>query len=554
MKYHGDLPRIVTGLGGFAEILYRGYAIVTIDRAQVPALYTYPQVEHIELPKLLSFEDSSVGESSCARQVKEPGIWNLRGRGVLIAVIDSGLDYEHPDFRNADGSSRVRYIWDQTAVTGLPPPGFLSGVEYEKEKIDAALRSSDPQRVVPYGDTSGHGTAVTGIAAGSGRDALGYALGMAPEAEIISVKLGTRGYPCFARSTELMRAVQYVIQKARAMGMPVVINISFGMNDGSHQGDSLFERYIDDVASEWKSVIVVPTGNEGAAGHHYAGQMRAYTSVEIPFFTAAGIPQFFLTMWKDFVDNISVELILPNGKSSGAIQPNNQIRSVRDGNLDIRMQYGQPSHFSLSQQIYISVRAWEGSLGADVWQLRLQAGEVSDGAFQIWLPTVEAVSSETFFASPAEDNTLTIPSTAHRVISVAGFQDRTGAVLDFSGRGPDNRCLPRKPDLAAPAASVRSSKRGGGYDSYTGTSFAAPFVSGAAALMMEWGIVQKQDPFLYGERLKAFLRIGAERVYGRRYPNSTWGYGTLCLERSMEYLKQYQLGGEPWQRMQKMPP
>ncbi len=549
VKYHGDLPNIVAALGGETEVLYRGYAIVTINRAQVSALYTYPQVEHIELPKLLSFEQSSAGEGSCVRRVQEQGAWNLRGKGVLIAIIDSGLDYEHPDFRNADGSSRVRYIWDQTAVGGNPPSGFLSGTEYERSEINAALRSGDPQRVVPYRDERGHGTAVAGIAAGSGRDAQGNALGLAPEAELISVKLGMRGYPCFARSTELMRAVQYVIQKARALAMPLVINISFGMNDGSHQGDSLFERYIDDVANEWKTAIVVPTGNEGAAGHHYAGQVSSYSSLNIPFFTAAGIPQFFLTMWKDFVDNIAVELILPNGRSSGLIHPNRQVNVFRDGNLEIQMQYGQPSHFSLSQQIYIFVRALEGSVGADVWQLRLQMGAVSDGAFALWLPTLEAVTSETFFASPEEENTLTIPSTAQRVISVAGYQERTGSVLDFSGRGPGDRCLPRKPDLAAPAAAVRSSRSGGGYDSFTGTSFAAPFVSGAAALMMEWGIVQNHDPFLYGERLKAFLRIGAERVSGRRYPNSMWGYGTLCVERSMEYLRQYQVGGELWQRI-----
>lgn len=550
VKYHGDLPSIAESLGAEAELLFQGYAIVTIDRDKIPQLYSYPQIENIELPKRLSFEQSAALVTTCAKNVQSSPLWDLRGQGVIVAVIDSGLDYQHPDFRNEDGTSRVRYIWDQTATSGHPPKGFFSGAEYDKTEIDAALASPDPSKRVPFGDSNGHGTAVTGIAAGNGRAKQGSVLGMAPEADIISVKLGTRGYESFARTTELMRAIKYVIEKARFLEEPLAINISVGMNNGSHRGDSLFESFIDASAAEWKNVISIPTGNEGGAAHHFEGTIDSKETKEIEFFTAGGITSFFVTLWKDFADTFSVELILPNGRSSGLLNMDNQVKIFKDDNLQVKIMYGQPNHYSLSQQINFDMEALEGTIAPGLWKIRLQADEIVDGHFDAWLPTLEAVSNRTFFASPSSVNTLTIPSTARKVITVAGYNDRTDSVLDFSGKGPASKPF-QNPDIAAPANNIQAPKTGGGYDTFTGTSFAAPFVCGAAALMMQWGIVRKNDPFLYGERVKAFLRLGAKRSPNREYPNESWGYGTLCLESTMEFLKKYKLGGgkEFWTAM-----
>lgn len=551
VKYHGDLPTIAGTLGAEAELLFQGYAIITIDRDRIPELYSFPQIENIELPKLLSFEQSNTLVTTCVKNVQSSPLWDLRGQGVLVAVIDSGLDYQHPDFRNEDGTSRVRYVWDQTATSGHPPKGFVSGAEYDKTELDAALASSDPLRMVPFVDTNGHGTAVTGIAAGNGRAKPGSALGVAPEADIISVKLGTRGYASFARTTELMRAIKYVIEKARLLEEPVAINISVGMNNGSHRGDSLFESFIDASAAEWKNVIVIPTGNEGGAAHHFEGTIATGETKEIDFFVAGGIQRFFVTLWKDFADTFSVELILPNGRSSGLINVDNQVKVFRDDNLEVKVLYGQPNHYSLAQQISFDVEAIPGTtISSGLWKIMIQGHDIVNGQIDAWLPTLEVVSNQTFFASPSSVNTLTIPSTANKVITVAGYSDRTDSVLDFSGKGPVNTPF-RNPDLAAPASNILAPSIGGSYDSFTGTSFAAPFVTGASALMMQWGIVRKNDPFLYGQRVKAFLRLGAKRSPNRTYPNISWGYGTLCLERSMEFLKKYKLGGgkEFWTSM-----
>lgn len=547
VKYHGDLAPIARDISASIELLGRGYAIITLARSNIGRLYLYPQIEHIELPKRLSIEGPYNLVSTCIRNVQSASTYGLTGRGVIVAIIDSGIDYTHPDFQTEDGSSRILYIWDQTA-SGAPPAGFSQGIEYTQSQLTDALRTGEPLAVIPNVDTNGHGTAIAGIAVGNGRASRGENIGVAPEADIISVKLGTRGFQSFARTTELMRAIKYVLQKAQQLERPIAINISFGTNNGSHLGVSLFETYISDMAMEWKTSIIVPTGNEGYAGHHYAGEVSSSQTFEIDFFTAPGINSFFICLWKNIVDIFSVEIVFPNGRTTGVIGIEKQIKVVRDGNIIASVIYGQPSHYSANQEIYFNFESTGGPIGSGLWKLRIIAERIVDGRVDLWLPTLEEVTADTFFSGAMQYNTQTIPSTARRVISVAGYNDRLGSISEFSGRGNQNQALPN-PDLAAPAVDILSAKTGGGYDSFTGTSIAAPFVTGSAALMMQWGIVNGNDPFLYGERIRAFLRLGANRSKNE-YPNPSFGYGTLCLNTTVQYLEQYRWGGmEVWQQI-----
>lgn len=539
VKYNGDLLNIGALLGADIELLSPDYAIITLPVDRLAELYGFPQIEFIELPKVLTFMLRNSLESACVPPVQRPDSFGLTGAGVIVGIIDSGIDYTHPDFRNPDGSTRILYLWDQTAA-GSPPAGFRSGVEYSSIQIDEALASPNPRAVVPSVDTAGHGTAVAGIAAGNGASSGGVEVGVAPKASLIVVKLGHTGNESFTRTTEIMRGVKYLSDKALALNMPLSINLSYGTNNGSHTGDSLFERYLNSMCERWKTVMSVATGNEGGASHHYHGKLSANETSTIEF-AVTGLPRrLYMTLWKNFADTVTYELLSPSGRSTGIIQPLQSVTQATLDGTDVSIIYAQPNHYTVQQEVYFLFSTLGTGVSPGVWRLIARAGEIVDGEFNIWLPTVEDVTRNTAFLRADVNLTLTLPSTVQNVISVGGYNAMLRIATVFSGRGAlGENGLRIKPDLVAPSVSVLTTRAGGGYDAYTGTSMASPFVTGAAALMMEWGIVMGNDPFLYGQRVKAFLRKSANRQFSAVFPSNQWGYGALSVCEAMGDLVEY---------------
>lgn len=538
VKYSGTLEAVKEIAVSVTELM-NGYAVVVIKEERIEELAGIAEIEFVEKPKSLYFEAEAGRQASCIDTVQFPP-YSLRGRGTLVGIIDSGIDYANPAFRNEDGTTRIVSLWDQT-IAGVPPEGYALGTEYTREELNAALAETDERerfQIVPSRDISGHGTAVAGIAAGNGAGSRGQRYrGAAPEAELIVVKMGVPRTEGFPRTTELMTGVDYVIRKALHMRMPVAVNISFGNTYGSHDGTSLVERFLNDISDTWKNVICVGSGNEGSSAGHAAGRVSDEEEKVVELAVQEMEPALNVQIWKSYVDDMDISVISPSGTRVGPFQEILGPQRFVLGGTELLIYYGEPKPYSVKQEIYISFIPRESYIDSGVWKLVLTPRRIVDGSYQMWLPAQEALNVGTAFLLPNSSSTLTIPSTASLVVTVAAYDARTFSYADFSGRGPaavyEGSGVP-KPDLAAPGVLVNAPVPGGGYRAFSGTSFAAPFVTGSAALLMEWGIVRGNDPYLYGEKVKAYLRRGARELPGySEWPNAQLGYGALCVRDSL---------------------
>lgn len=535
VKYSGDLER-VRELPAKVVEMQNQFAIVTIQESLIEALADLPQIEYIEKPKRLFFETANGRRVSCIDSVQNtaPYLW---GKGVLVAVIDSGIEYANVDFRKEDGTTRILSLWDQS-VEGMPPQGYQLGTEFTEEQINEALRQktrAEQLAIVPSIDTSGHGTAVTGIAAGNGRGSeAGRQAGAAPESSLIIVKLGSPRKEGFPRTTELMQGIDYVIRKAQELGMPVAVNLSFGNTYGSHDGTSLLERFIDDISNYWKNVICIGNGNEGGSGGHTAGRITGQEEAVIELAVQENEEALSVQIWKAYYDVMDISIVAPSGTRVGPVQELLGTQRFTVGETEILLYYGEPSPFSANQEIYIEFLPKDTYITSGIWRIILTPRKIISGNYALWLPSENVLNEGTRFLFPVETRTLTIPATAQRAISVSAYDSLTFVYADFSGRGGIEGIPLGKPDLAAPGVNVLAPARDGGYLAFTGTSFATPFVTGGAALLMEWGIIRGNDPYLYGEKVKAYLRRGARELPGfTEYPNPQVGYGALCVRESL---------------------
>ena len=623
VKYHGSLD-VLSVLNVQIEYLIAGYAVLTVPEGLVERVAELEEIEYVEKPKRFFYEVTNPVADSCIQQLSGQG-FSLTGKGVLVAILDSGIDYRLPVFRYSDGSTRIRYLWDQTlrpdtfsdvdiegeerrpgtegesTETGnngmsaefvesvrRSPAGFRQGVEFDAAQINAALQAETLQQqfmLLPTVDTSGHGTAVAGIAAGysagggeSGGFYVGtqYYRGVAPEAELLIVKLGLPDAASFPRTTEIMRGVTWAVKKAQELQMPLAINLSFGNSYGAHDGSSLLERFLDNAAEIGRTVICVGSGNDGASAGHLAGRLgRADESGVGSGQTVQGIgtsapgigrtvsgistaartadveiavgeyeSSLSIQLWKNYSDVYRIRLRSPGGQESELpLSVENGKYTLRLEQTEVLVYMGEPTPYAAAQEIYLElIPSGRRYINSGVWTVRLEGIEVVTGQYYFYLPSATARSVTTGFYRPTPEVTLTIPSTAAKVITVGAYDSTYDAYADFSGRGyaDADRTIGVvtsglvKPDLVAPGVGVTAPDIYGGYLPVTGTSFAAPIVTGAAALLMEWGIVQGNDPFLYGEKVKAYLRKGARPLRGEtELPNDRVGWGALCVASSL---------------------
>lgn len=588
LLYQGSLDEIEAALPVSIVPLLGSYAVIRIPAEKIPALLAFPQVLYLELSRPL-YEEAITGiAESCMDTVLpvQPGSGTLigpddsfkpdsavspgpggslatgegggalTGRGTAIAILDSGVDYRHPDFCTADGATRILTYWDQTldydgmnrygvgrifsreeldrlltAAAGSGAPG--SGTPGEQAVSAPATEAPLPE---PSADFSGHGTHIAGICAGNGRASGGRNRGAAPESSLLVVKLKNDADSVFTDYANLMMAVDYVVRFASDAALPLSINISYGSNDGPHDGSGLMERYLNNCIFYGKNVVVTATGNEGISRRHSHVQVSEDTQNAVPFSVAPGENSLYLQLFKHYGDTFTYRLSPPDGSGEILIPGRAGIYRFSLGNNLVRLIISDPTPYQSLQELFLVLlpSASGLSLSSGVWQFHIQAESVVSGSVNMWLPSREATNAATGFLSPSVDGTLTIPSTAANVISVSGYDSTTDTFASFSGRGFLRGPVSDKPDLTAPAVNILSTAPGGGYSIKSGTSMAAPFVSGAASLLMEYGIVQGRDLFLYGEKIKALLQKGARPLPAfSEYPNPSVGWGALCLKDSL---------------------
>ncbi len=526
VKYSGNIGRIAEE---HPEITVREllneYALLNVPDSLIDAVASAPEIEYVEKPKRLFFAVNQGKRASCILPL-QTARYNLTGKGVLVAFLDSGIDYAHPDFRNTDGTTRILNLWDQTLDR-----------EFSREEIDEALAApteAGRYEIVPSRDLSGHGTHVAGIAAGNGRASEGVNRGVAYESNLIVVKLGVPRTESFPRTTELMAGLDYIVKKSLEYRQPVVVNISFGNTYGSHSGTSLLETYINDIANYWKNSIVIGTGNEGSGRGHTSGFLREGQEQEVELAVGEFETTLNFQLWKSYSDEFDLLLTSPSGQRVGPIRKIQGPQRLILGETKLLIYYGEPSPYNMYQEIYVDFIPLGDYIDSGIWEITLVPRRIVTGNYDLWLPSQAALNTATGFLLPMAETTMTIPSTAFKAIAVAAYDSGFRQLAPFSGRGFTRQTRQVKPDLAAPGVDILAAAPGGGYSVRSGTSMATPFVTGSAALLMQWGIVEENDPFLYGEKIKAYLIKGAKPLEPlKEYPNPLIGWGTLCLRDSL---------------------
>lgn len=573
VRYTGNLENIKANYNVYVRELLFNYAIIVTDKATIELISQEPQIVYVEKPKSLYFQLERAKSAACASNVRvgqpgaygyknisrninesisentsgnigsgqtghgiggiaDNGIQYLSGKGVITAIIDTGIDIYSSEFRNADGSTRILDIYDQTLQREYSAADIDAFIGKDRNVYTGRDISQEENEGIPAFDNIQHGTNVAVIACGKS--------GVAYESDIIVVKMGYSYNNQFPRTTSLMDAIDYIIRKAMEYNRPVAINISYGMNYGDHNGNTLLESYINAAASGYKCSICIGSGNEADKAVHYGGTIKNAQTDTVEIAVGEYQSSIDIQIWKYYWDDIRVTLISPDG-TERVIVPHGKISRYTLGGTNVISLSGEPSPYNLYQEIYINLQLQGSYITSGIWKIQLYGENVRQGTYNIWLPASVSLNRATGVIRPVAYDTITIPATAGGCISVGAYNSYTGAYAAFSGRGSaltDVLTAGIKPDILAPGVDIsirRDTRQGVVYTSVTGTSYATPFVTGAAALLMQWGIVMGNDRFMYGEKLKAYLRSGARQLDGvTQTPNPVTGYGALCVEDSIK--------------------
>ncbi len=503
------------------------------------SLYTYQSLPGLYGLMADNFNTLSLQDSGILQVQRRP--LDLKGRGVILAFVDTGISYDNEVFKNEAGESRILAIWDQTIQSGVAPEGYEYGSLYTNADINRALASENPYEIVPSRDEIGHGTVMASVAAGSIVDGGRTFVGAAPEADILMVKLrpakkNLKDYYLIPEDAEayaendIMLGIKFAESYAVTFRRPVVICLGLGSNFGNHVVGSSLAQYLNALGVKRSRGIVLCGGNEGNAGHHFSGRVpageNAYENIEIR--VGEGERGFLMELWGKVPDVLYAAIRTPGGE----VVPR------------FRLGVGQSLVYTFvyeKTRITIDSILVEPNSGEElvafrfdaptpgVWSIQVYAGDAGGSQeFNCWLPITRFLRSETYFLRPDPEMTLTDPGISMRPITVTTYDGENNSFYPPSGRGfLANGVV--KPDLAAVGVNVPTVN-----GPASGSSISAAMTAGGVTQFFEWAIVQGKIPTAGIVETKSYFIRGAERSDDIFYPNPEWGYGRLSVAGTFE--------------------
>ena len=523
-----------------------GYKCFYLPASSVDPV-TLPKFSYNSIPKCYAPVSMETLNQTGILPVQNYPTLQLKGSGVLIGFLDSGIDYSNTIFRNLDGSTRIAAIWDQTVQSSTPPQAFSYGSEFTREQINEALLSENPLEIVPSTDDTGHGTYAASLAAG-GADVGEQFLGAAPEASIAVVKLKQakqylRNYyyvpgntVCY-QETDIMLGLKFLNDLADSLEMPLVVCITCGTTMGGHIGTLPLSFLIEGYSTIANHITVIGTGNEADKRHHYFNTIeneRDTKTVEIR--VGENVSGFSMELWTEVPNILSISIISPSGENTSRIP----FRVGASAEIDflfertkVAVDYRLLVEKSSSELVFFRFNA----PAPGIWKIIVEPLSIADGRFHIWLPMTEFLSGEVFFLESDPYYTLTNPANADSPVVVSYYDGNTGAVSQTSGRGY-TRTNRMKPDITAPGVNVTGALPGGRFSSRSGSCISAAITAGAVALMLEWLLDIQEVPGIDSFQIKSLLILGAVRPKTMEYPNREWGYGQLNLYNTFEAMRQ----------------
>ncbi len=535
IEYRGD-KTLLEAYSNYPITIINNFTAILHIPAQQLTNNSIREYGYAAVPSVLGIVSNSSLEASGVYKLRNISNFDLIGQGVLLGIIDTGIDYTNPIFQNADKTTRIVSIWDQTINSQSPPQNRGYGTDYSAEQINLALQSNDPFQIVPSRDNNGHGTMVAGIAGGNPVPESDF-FGVAPGSEYVVVKLKQakrviRDFffipddaVCF-QETDVIFAIDYVINMATVQQKPIVICLAVNTSQGAHDGRGPLGKYISTVANRSGTGVVIAAGNEGNARRHYYGladKSVGYDTVELN--VGENVKGFSMELWGQSPSLLTIDILSP----SGEYVP--RITAIRNEAREVTFIF-EPTIIYID---YIIVEKERGDQlilmrfsrpTTGVWRLRVyERGDIRVG-FHIWLPMRGFISDNTFFIKPDPYTTILETGNVQIPVTVTAYNHVDDSLYLESSKGYTREGIV-KPNLAAPGVNVTGPTLGHGFAAYSGTSVSAAHTSGIVAMIFEWGVVKGNLIGISTVEINKLLMRGARRNEGVEYPNRDWGYGIL---------------------------